>query len=311
MIKFIKYIYGKYSKFFTYFLFIGGVFIFYYIYIRYNYTYFSEHNISYGAYEKLKKINVLWDWNILEHRDHLRYIRKVFFLDDRRHSFKIFSSGMFPLWSMYMSDLYFWCYNPMSFFIKILKMLEVEESGSSFSFVIDDIYKARQAVFIKEREFYYNIRANARHISMDDFMFHSVHHHWLILQMKNDFVLYMNAHIEQKCREIPFKSCYDTMFAIDYLNYHIALAQAKIDTIKTYNVDLDLLKGFEDDLKDFLKLKADLKIYACGNKTTTIEELHYISKADFKNLNCQTAFYNKAFEKFLINETFEFKLKKK
>jgi hypothetical protein len=124
-----------------------------------------------------------------------------------------------------------------------------------------------------------------------------------MLEMQNDFTLYMKAHIEQKCKEITFKPCYDIMFTIDYLNYHIAIAQAKIDAMKTYKTDLHLVEGFEKDLEEFLKLKANLKIYACGNKTTTIEDLHYITKADFKNLNCKEAFRNEGFVKFLENET--------
>jgi hypothetical protein len=63
----------------------------------------------------------------------------------------------------------------MSFFIKSLKMLDIHDSG--FSFIIDELYQARQVVFVKEREFYLHIRANVRYISMEDFCFHSLHHH--------------------------------------------------------------------------------------------------------------------------------------
>lgn len=276
--------------------------ILYCIYLRYNYLQFLDQNISYAALQKLKENNVIYDWAKLEHRRHLHnHLRRIFFLNDNIHSFRIFSRNSYTIWPMYMADLYYWCFTPFSLHIKNLNFLNL--AGESYSFILEEIYLARKNVFVFENAFYLYVRSNIDYVSMEDFTFHSLHHHWLILEMHNDFATFMKIYTQQKCKEFTFKPCYDMMFTIDYLNYHIALAQAKIDAIKTYQVDLHLLKGFEEDLVDFLNLKQNLKFYGCGNKTTTIEDLHYISKADFKELRCEKAFYNEPFAKFLEKQT--------
>jgi hypothetical protein len=230
---------------------------------------------------------------------HEKLLRKIIYLPEHIGSYKFFWLTQANSWPLKMIDIYFWCFDPFFKLVDIVKVLYINEQD--FMILCEETYKTRGKILAQESIFYRTICASKASYYPEEFFTFSLHHYWLIEQTDNIFYKIIPVHTrDYDGTSFSYNHYRAICFSYDYIHYHIAYAQAKIDTIKFYNIDLNLLPKYENDLKIFLNLKKDLKLHLFGNTFTSVNELPYISKRKFSETNWINTFYNPTFKKFLI-----------